>query len=90
MNVAAWMARKRWTEPGEKWTVADKKRTDDIPITGEAVPRYEVRIGERVKDVPDVVDRFNSLEEARDCLARKKRLDKACYIWDGRTKQKVE
>jgi hypothetical protein len=69
--------------------MTDKKHTGDIPIMGEPPPRYEVVIGECIKGVPNVVDKFDSLDDARACLARKKRLDKDCHIWDRHTKKKV-
>jgi hypothetical protein len=62
---------------------------DDMLIPGKSLARYEVVIGEQIKGVPNVVGRFESLDDAKACLAHKKRLDKVCYIWDGRQKSKV-
>lgn len=66
--------------------MAGKKHTD-LPIPGKSSPpRYEVRIGERVEDSGGD---FNSLDEARACLARKRRLDRDCHIWDRRDQKRV-
>jgi hypothetical protein len=66
--------------------MAGKKHTD-LPIPGErSPPRYEVRIGKRVEDSGGD---FNSLDEAEACLARKRRLDRDCYIWDRRDQKRV-
>jgi hypothetical protein len=66
--------------------MAGKKRTD-LPITGErGPPRYEVRIGERVEDSGGD---FDSLDEAKACLARKRRLDRDCHIWDRRDQKRI-
>ena len=66
--------------------MAGKKHTD-LPIPGErSPPRYEVRIGKRVEDSGGD---FNSLDEAKACLARKRRLDRDCHIWDRRDQKRV-
>ena len=66
--------------------MAGKKHTD-LPIPGErSPPRYEVRIGKRVEDSGGD---FNSLDEAKACLARKRRLDRDCHIWDRREQKRV-
>jgi hypothetical protein len=66
--------------------MARKKHTD-LPIPGErSPPRYEVRIGKRVEDSGGD---FNSLDEAEACLARKRRLDRDCCIWDRRDRKRV-
>jgi len=66
--------------------MARKKHTD-LPIPGErSPPRYEVRIGKRVEDSGGD---FDSLDEAKACLARKRRLDRDCHIWDRRGQKRV-
>ena len=61
--------------------------TGDLLIPGKGSPlRYEVRIGKRVEDSGGD---FNSLDEAEACLARKRRLDRDCHIWDRRDQKRV-